>query len=169
MKLWIRDTGPRAASRPHRGARGGLIARRWLPMPMPGEMLGEKLGETRGRITGTRVLDGGALEHTALEQGSLLGVEVVHLVTFTTHATPAGVVQARGRGRYQTPDGEVATWGALGIVTPSGQGMAGRLRAAGITSAPAGGKLAALNQAPILFEGDLDAQGNLRVAIRRWA
>lgn len=133
-------------------------------------MLGDLLGEERGKATGYRVLPsegtGPKVEVSFQASGKILGIETTEMGTYWSMPKPGGFLHGEGQGVVMTRDGEMATW--------VGQGV-GRIGAGGSASwrgalyySTASTKLARLNGVAIVFEFEVDQQGNTSAKIWEW-
>ena len=133
-------------------------------------MLGERIGEDTGKVTGQRVLPpaGGApvMETSFAASGSLLGVDTTENGTYITTLRPDGTLFGEGQGITMGRGGEAATWTGGGV---------GRLKHGGAvsyrgaiyyqTASPAWQQL---NGIALVFEYEVDAQGNTRGQLWEW-
>lgn len=136
-------------------------------------MLGEMIGTEQGKITGIRVLpfDGSnntpKLEVSFQGSGELVGVKTTNVGTYISVLTAAGVFNGAGQGMITTKNGDIVTWTATGIGKPAGEGLAASWR--GIiyyqTSAQ---QLAGLNKIPVVFEYEVDENGNTTDKLWEW-
>jgi hypothetical protein len=122
-------------------------------------MLGDKIGETKGKRLARRVLSVNPLtaEVSFEESGSMLGVPVNGMGTYTSTVQADGSLFGHGQGVSMTEDGEAATWTGTGVGhfgpggTVSYRGM--------LFFKTASKKLARLNNVCAAFEYDVDAHG----------
>jgi hypothetical protein len=134
-------------------------------------MLGEMINEEWGKITGIRVLpsDGEApkVEASFQASGKLLGIETTDMGTYHSTLLPNGTMRGTGQGVVMTRAGETATWTGEGVGKPTGQAMAASWRGAIYfrTSSPS---LTRLNGIAVLFEYDVDAEGNTHSKNWEW-
>ena len=131
-------------------------------------MLGDLLGETTGKRIVRRVLgtDPLTVEVTFEDAGKMLGFDTTGLGTYTSVVRADGSLYGEGQGAFFTADGEAASWKG------SGQG---KLAANGAVSyrgilyyRTASQKLARLNEAPVGFEYEVDAEGKTRSKNWQW-
>jgi hypothetical protein len=135
-------------------------------------MLGEKIGDFRGKVTGQRVLssEAGPRAETSFEvSGSLYGIATTMLGTYWSMVRPDGTLygECPQQGLIMTADGEVGTWTAAGVGRFTGQGTAVSFRGA-IYFQTVPEKLARLKQVAVLYEWDIDAQGNAATPLWEW-
>jgi hypothetical protein len=134
-------------------------------------MLGEKIGETTGKTVGMRVLPhddhGPRMEITIQQEGKILGVDVVDHGTYESTLQPGNYFSGTGRGIFMTKDGEGGTWTATGTGHPTGKGSAAKWRGSVFYQTPSQ-KLARLNGMCVLFEYDVDENGNSKGAVHEW-
>lgn len=132
-------------------------------------MIGETvIGELKGKVTGQRVTtDQGRIETSLQETGKMLGLEVSQKVTFWTEPRGSGGgLYGEGAGIMMTKEGEAATWSAQALFRPMGDGaMRGYGSMFAKTSSP---KLERLNGVVVLFEVDVDGNGNTRARFWEW-
>jgi len=134
-------------------------------------MLGEMINEERGKITGLRVLptEGGApvVEVSFQVSGKVLGFESTDMGTYRSTLSPNGTMHGAGQGAVLTRSGDMATWTGEGAGKPSGKGLGASWRGAIYfqTSAPS---LARLNGIAVLFEYEVDEQGNTHSKNWEW-
>ena len=140
-------------------------------------MLGEQYLELSGKITGQRVLDieGPTIETSVATKGTIKGVQVQEIITFTGRPTEEkGVLHGVGQGVITT-----TTAGSAGgepeMVTYKGEGV-GRISSSGgvkwrgsiFSRTSSGGKLSFLNNMVVVFEAEIDADGNFSEKIWEW-
>ncbi|MFD8598535.1 hypothetical protein ACFV1L_26375 [Kitasatospora sp. NPDC059646] len=85
-------------------------------------MLGDLIGEEKGRITGQRVLAGEhglppTVESSFAASGTLLGVRVRDLGTYTSRLRADGTLEGAGQGVLMGPGGAHASWRGHGVGT----------------------------------------------------
>lgn len=140
-------------------------------------MLGEQYLELSRKITGQRVLDieGPTIETSVATKGTIKGVQVQEIITFTGRPTvEKGVLHGVGQGVITT-----TTAGSAGgepeMVTYTGEGV-GRISSSGgvkwrgsiFSRTSSGGKLSFLNNMVGVFEAEIDADGNFSEKIWEW-
>jgi hypothetical protein len=136
-------------------------------------MLGDKLGELQGKVTGQRILpaEGGRPKvETSFEiSGTVLGVETTMMGTYWSTVRSDGLLygECPMQGALVTRDGAVGTWTAAGVGRFTGQGSAVSFRGA-IYFQTVPPPLARLAQVAVLYEWDIDAQGNARTPLWEW-
>ena len=122
-------------------------------------MLGEQIGQTTGRRLVRRVLstDPPTAEVSFEDSGTICGIAVTGLGTYTSVIAADGSLHGNGQGLEMTDDGEAATWTGTGV---------GRFGPGGSVSyrgmlffRTASQKLAQLNNVCVAFEYDVDASG----------
>jgi hypothetical protein len=134
------------------------------------EMLGELIGEGRGRVTTQRVLPnpgGGPKMETSFQStGSLLGVNGSETGTYVAVARPDGTLFGEGQGITMSSDGDVLTWVGQGVGTIQKDGAVSYRGAVYCqTTSP---KWVRLNRLAVLFEYEVDAEGNTRSQLFEW-
>jgi hypothetical protein len=133
-------------------------------------MLGERICEETGKVVLRRVLPsagaGPKVEVTFEASGSLLGVPMSDTGTYTASLRPDGTLFGDGQGLVMGRNGEAATW--------SGQGV-GRLGKDGAVSyrgaiyfQTTAAAWASLNGQAVVFEYEVDGQGNTRAQDWEW-
>jgi hypothetical protein len=135
-------------------------------------MLGEKLYDITGKVTGQRVVAAATPGDVLLEVsfqgvGKVLGVDTLETGTYICRMKAPGVLVGEGQGLSLTADGEAVTWQGTGIGKPTGKGLAASWRGAVSYCTPSQ-KLAQLNAMAVVFEWDVDADGNTRGATWQW-
>ena len=133
-------------------------------------MLGEKVGEGKGKVTLQRVLPnpGGApkMETTFQGNGTLLGVADSETGTYVAVGRPDGSLFGEGQGIVMGGAGEIATWTGQGVGRFQKDGSLSYRGAIYVqTSSP---KWTQLNGAALVFEYEVDAQGNTRSQLFEW-
>ena len=122
-------------------------------------MLGEQIGITNGKRLVRRVLsaDPPTAEVSFEDSGTLYGVAVSWLGTYTSTVSADGSLHGTGQGMEMTADGESATWTGTGV---GKFGPGGSVSYRGMLFfRTASQKLARLNNACVAFEYDVDASG----------
>ena len=136
-------------------------------------MLGEKLGEFRGKVTGQRVLpaDGSSPRvETSFEiNGTLLGIEATMMGTYWSAVRPDGTLygECPQQGIVMTRDGAVGTWSGAGVGRFTGQGTAVSFRGA-VYFQTMPQQLARLTRVAVLYEWEIDANGNTQTPFWEW-
>ena len=133
-------------------------------------MLGEKIGEMSGKITSQRVLsvaDGGLkMESSFQANGSFLGTKVKETGTYSTVFRPDGTQYGQGEGVMMLSDGKIATWTGHGVGTSNKDGTASYRGSIYYQSTPP--KWSRLNKVAVLFEYEVDAEGNTHSQYWEW-
>jgi len=133
-------------------------------------MLGEKIGESTGKVTSQRVLPnpgGGPKVETSFQAvGSLLGVNETEIATYVAVARPDGTWQGEGQGIVMSKEGDVATWTGQGVGTFRKDGTLAYRGA--IYAQSASPKWSRLNGVAVVYEYEVDAQGNTRAQYHEW-
>ncbi len=134
-------------------------------------MLGEKIGEFAGKITAQRVLpadaSGPKLETSFQSAGKILGMDVNELGTYWSVMRQNGAIYGEGQGVYMTKDGESCTWVGSGIGRATGRGMGASYRGS-IYCQTSASRLARLNSMCVVFEFEVDENGNTRSIASEW-
>ena len=133
-------------------------------------MFGEKIGEASGKITSQRVLSnlggGPKMESSFQATGSLLGVNFRETGTYWTIVRPDGTLYGEGQGVIMTKDGKMATWTGHGVGTTKKDGTASYRGAIYYQTMPP--KWSRLNKVAVLFEYEVDANGNTHSEYWEW-
>jgi len=135
-------------------------------------MLGEKLGELRGNVTGQRILppegSGPKVETTFQISGSILEVQTTMMGTYWSTVLPDGRLYGEcPAGVVMTQDGGTGTWTGQGIGRFTGRGGAVSFRGAVYyQSVPP--SLRRLASVAVLYEWDVDENGNAKADIWEW-
>jgi hypothetical protein len=133
-------------------------------------MLGEKIGGISGKITSQRVLPnlgGGPKMETSFQAtGSLLGTDLKDTGTYWTVVRPDGTQYGEGQGVMITKDGKMATWTGHGVGTMKKDGTATYRGAIYFQTMPP--KWSRLNKVAVLFEYEVDPEGNTRSEYWEW-
>jgi hypothetical protein len=133
-------------------------------------MLGDKIGAETGKVTSQRVLPnpgGGPKIETAFQgTGTILGAATKSLGTYWAVVRRDGTQYGEGQGVVMGAGGEAATWVGSGVGTMNLDGSV-KYRGAVYyeTSTPA---WARLNSVALIFEYEVDAQGNSRSELWEW-
>ena len=133
-------------------------------------MLGEKIGGTAGKITSQRVLPnlGGdpKMEASFQANGSLLGTNVRETGTYWTVVRPDGTLYGEGQGFMIAKDGKMATWTGHGVGTMKKDGTASYRGAVYYQTSPP--RWSRLKKVAVVFEYEVDAEGNTRSEFWEW-
>ena len=133
-------------------------------------MLGEKIGELTGKVTSQRVLPnpggGPKMETSFQSSGSLLGVNLTETGTYCSIARPDGTLHGEGQGISMSKEGDMATWTGQGVGTfRKDGGISYRGAVYYQSSSP---KWSRLNGIAVVFEYEVDAEGNTREQAWEW-
>jgi hypothetical protein len=124
-------------------------------------MLGPQIGAGQGKRTGRRIIATQPylqIEATVEEQGTLLGIQGLNIITYRASIKPDGSLDGQGEGAFATPDGEIVTWRGIGVgrfVEGGAMNYCGSLSYT--TSAE---KFQKLNAISGVFQWSIDAEGN---------
>jgi hypothetical protein len=133
-------------------------------------MLGEKIGEMSGKISSQRVLSiegGGPKMETSFQQnGSLLGTNVKETGTYWTVVRQDGTLYGEGQGVMTGKDGKMATWTGHGVGVTKKDGTASYRGAIYYQATPL--RWSRLNKVAVVFEYEVDADGNTRSEYWEW-
>jgi hypothetical protein len=132
-------------------------------------MLGELISESHGKRTARRVLSaspGFKVEVSFEADGKLLGMGARTIATYWSEARPDGSLYGEGQAVVITQDGETATWRGQGVGKfLDGGAVSYRGAVYYSTASP---KLARLNTVAVVFEFEVDANGNTREKSWEW-
>jgi hypothetical protein len=132
-------------------------------------MLGEQIGESRGKRTGRRALSadtGFKVEVSFEESGKMLGMDVNGFGAYTAAPRPDGTLYGEGQGVIMSRDGDMATWKGAGVGRFVGGGAVSYRGALYYNTASP--KLARLNSVAVVFEYEVDAEGNTHTKSWEW-
>lgn len=133
-------------------------------------MLGDKVGEGTGKVTTRRVLanPGGTpnMETSFEASGKVLGIDETEVGTYRSAVRPDGSLIGKGQGIVMGRGGEMATWTGQGVGTlKKDGGVSYRGAIYCQTASPAWSRL---NAVPVVFEFEVDAQGNAHSQLWEW-
>lgn len=132
-------------------------------------MLGEQIGESRGKRTGRRALScetGPKVEVSFEDSGKLLGMDISDFGTYVAAPRPDGTLYGEGQGVSMTKEGDMASWKGQGVGKfVGGGGVSYRGALYYSTASP---KLARLNSVAVVFEFEVDANGNTHTKMWEW-
>lgn len=131
-------------------------------------MIGDKVGESTGKRLVRRVLsvEPPTAEVSFEDKGTLFGVPVSGLGSYTSVVRPDGSIFGSGQGMEMTEDGENLTWTGTGI---GHFGPGGTVSYRGMLFwRTTSKKLARLNNACTAFEYEVDASGNTVSKMWEW-
>ena len=135
-------------------------------------MLGEKIGEFQAKAS-VKVLPAHGsipmMETSAEGTGSILGVNATVMATYSTEVRPDGTLygECPNQGVIMTQEGETATFTAAGAGKFTGQGGGVSFRGA-VYFQTSSLKLARLNGTAVIFEWDVDGDGNAKWDLWEW-
>jgi hypothetical protein len=129
--------------------------------------LGQLVMEQRGRITSTRVLSDGKVEVSFQSSGTLLGVDHTSITTYLAEARPDGTLYGEGQGVWTTKEGDVASFKGAAVGRRTGRGLGASYRGA-VYAWTASPKLARLNSVALVFENEVDENGNTVGKVWEW-
>jgi hypothetical protein len=131
-------------------------------------MLGELIYQGSGKRIVRRVLstEPVTVEVTVEENGKMLGVDAMEIVTYTSAVRPDGSVYGEGVGVVVTTAGDQVTWKGAGVGVLKERGAVSYRGAVYYQTASA--KLARLNTVAGVFEFDSDESGNTSSKIWEW-
>jgi hypothetical protein len=132
-------------------------------------MLGEMIGELKGKRTARRVVsvtDGMTMEVSFESIGTIFGLDVQEVGTYTSKSRPDGTLFGEGQGAIMTADGQVGCWKGSGIgkMLPGGSAS---FRGAIYYTSPSP-KFARLTSVTTMFEFEVAADGNTQSKLWEW-
>jgi len=131
-------------------------------------MLGEQISESTGKRLVRRVIsvEPPTAEVSFEDSGSILGIHVTGMGTYTSVVRPDGSIFGQGQGMNMTDDGEAVTWTGTGVghFGPGGSVSYRGMLFFRTTSQ----KLARLNGACGAFEYDVDPSGATTSKVWEW-
>jgi hypothetical protein len=134
-------------------------------------MLGEQIAELKGKIIGQRVLDveGPTIETSVSVSGIIKGTQVKETLTFEGRPTTTtkGVLHGKGKGVIMAGESELATYTGEGVGRPSSSGSI-NYRGSIFYSTSSNGKLEFLDNLIVVFESEIDTEGNFSEKIWEW-
>ncbi|MGH9877625.1 MAG: hypothetical protein ACRD5H_08300 [Nitrososphaerales archaeon] len=134
-------------------------------------MLGEQIYEAKGKLNGVRIVDvegpeGAKMETSYTIQGTIKGIEVTEMGTFTSVRRSENVEYGEDRSCLMATGGSTAAMLSRGIGHPNGSNKMS-YRGFAIVGQSNTGKLAFLNNLVIAFEAEVDGD-NLSVKGWEW-
>jgi hypothetical protein len=131
-------------------------------------VLGEQVGIRTGKRLVRRVLsiDPPEAEVSFEDSGTLYGVAVTGIGTYTSVIAADGSLHGEGQGMEMTADGEAATWTGTGV---GKFGPGGSISYRGmLLYRTTSQKLARLNNACVVFEYEIDPAGSTVTKMWEW-
>lgn len=107
------------------------------------------------------------VESSFHQSGKILGVEVTEMGTYWSVVRAGGMLYGDGQGVTMTKDGEMAAWTGNGVGRFTGQGEAVSFRGA-LYYQTSSAKLARLNSVAVVFEFEVDENGNTHAKLWEW-
>lgn len=132
-------------------------------------MLGEQVGHEKGKVTMRKVLDAGdevAVEIAFEAMGKLLGADMQNMGTYASKMRADGTVFGTGQGVLMSKTGEMATWKGQGVGRMTDTGGMSFRGAIYVYSQTATWKK--LNGCAVVYEHEVDAQGNVEDKLWEW-
>ena len=135
-------------------------------------MLGEQIADMRGKVTNQRILPSDGVypksELTFEVNGAFLGVESTMMGTYQNEVRPDGSLHGEClAGLLMTQEGETTTWIGAGAGRFTGQGSAASFRGC-VYYQTASQKLARLNGMAVVYEWEVDPDGNTHGILWEW-
>src|SRR5262245_48869258 len=134
-------------------------------------MLGEKIGKMSGKISSQRVLSvahsGLKIESSFGATGSLLDTDVKQTGTYCTVIRPDGTLYGEGQGVMMLlKEGKMATWTGHGVGVSKEDGSSSYRGTLYFQTMPP--EWSRLNKVGVLFEYEIDEEGNTRSEYWEW-
>ncbi len=133
-------------------------------------MLGKQIGEEKGKITGRRVLRNDDLssriESSQQGTGQILGTKYTTMSTYWSVMRKSRTLYGEGQGMLMTENGESMSWLGQGVGIPKKKG--GVSFRGAIYFDTSSKKLSALNSMAVLFEYEVDEEGNFTSQMYDW-
>ena len=133
-------------------------------------MQGDKISEASGKVTSQRVLPnpggGPKMETSFRASGKLLGVNETETGTYWSVFRPDGTVFGEGQGVVMGAAGALATWVGQGVgMIKEGGAVSYRGALYYQSSSP---EWSRLNSVAVIFEHEVDAEGNTQSQLWEW-
>jgi hypothetical protein len=128
---------------------------------------GDLLATENGKVTGVRVLQDGRLEYSYQGIGKLLGVDSVSMYTAVGTMQPGGLIVFEANGVLRTIEGDALTVKIWGVNRSTGLGFKASGLGGAITQTMSP-KLAKLNNAPNVWEAEIDEAGDYKLKVWEW-
>jgi len=106
------------------------------------------------------------METSFQANGSILGTNVKETGTYWTVVRPDGTLYGEGQGVMITKDGKMATWTGHGVGMMKRDGTASYRGAVYYQTTPP--RWSRLNKVAVVFEYEVDAEGNTRSEFWEW-
>jgi hypothetical protein len=121
-------------------------------------MLGDQVYDCQGKVVSMRVLENGNPEYTAMVGGIFLGEQFSSTFSWETRFRPDGSGHGQIRGFFNTPSGVVGkyTGNGNGHMLPDG----GQVHRGALCYENPPGKFGDLNKIAVVYEVDIDREGN---------
>ncbi len=133
-------------------------------------MLGKQIGEEKGKITGRRVLRNDdstvRIETSQVGTGQILGVKYNTMGTYWNRMRDGGTLYGEGQGMLMAESGASATWLGQGVGTLKKKG--GVSFRGAIYFHTSSKKWSALNSVAVVYEYEVDAEGNYTTQMWEW-
>jgi len=132
-------------------------------------MLGEQIVDGKGKRTGRRVTATSPkliVEVSFEDRSKMLGVDGGNIGTYVSSTRSDGTLEGEGQGVFAAPDGQIATWKAVGNGKYLADGAISYR--GGIVFSSTAPALTRLNASAGVFEFEVDAEGNTSSKIWEW-
>jgi hypothetical protein len=140
-------------------------------------MLGEQIEDLRGKITGQRVVDVEPLtmETSVSSSGNIKGIQVTQILTFVgrpkrSEEEGGGIIHGKGGGITMAAQQseEVATFTGEAVGRISSSGSTKWRGSIFYSTSSSKGRLSFLNNMILVFESEIDAEGNFAHKSWEW-
>jgi hypothetical protein len=134
------------------------------------KMLGELLGEFEGKIIGQRVLPSISpmTEISVQQSGKLMEIDTTDILTYCCVVRPDGTLFGEGHGITMTKEGDMATWKGQGTGKFTGKGSSACSFRGAIYFQSSSEKLSCLNCIAVIYEYEVDDNGNTHSKLWEW-
>ena len=133
-------------------------------------MLGDKIGEESGKVMSRRVLPNPngspKMETSAQTDLTLLGVKATNTVTYWSVVRPDGTLYGEGQGIVMSKEGDLATWVGQGVGTIKQDGSVSYRGT--VYYQTSSSKWSRLNSVAVIFEHEVDTEGNVHSQSWEW-
>ena len=131
-------------------------------------MLGDQITDLKGKIIGQRVLDaeGPTIETSISSKGTVKGIQINESLTYVGKPASPGVLHGIGQGVIMSGESDTAPYTGEGIGRISQTGI--KWRGAVFFTSGSTGKLQFLNNMVVVFEAEVDSDGNFSEKSWEW-
>jgi hypothetical protein len=131
-------------------------------------MLGDQITDLKGKLTGQRVLDaeGPTIETSITSTGTAKGIQINETLTYVGKPSSQGVLHGTGQGVFMSRESDMATFTGEGTGRIAQTGI--KWRGAVFFTSGATGKLQFLGNVVVVFEAQIDSEGNFSEKSWEW-